>query len=558
MSGAPHLALQKMPPSRSLWRAYALLLDADALAAQARFPESQASLNRLLTEFPDHAVGIRANRLLAWTYVGQGRQDLAIETEKRMLARYSAQQDEENLSAARLTMAHSLFNAKNYQAAAAAYAEFLGKHPQHVESFAALFQQGLCFQRLGRDGDAIDTWERITDRDPASPAARKAWLRTGDAYFQAGHFTEARHCFGSLMKNFPADETQATALLRLGRCDYNEGLGLEALARFRELKSRYPESSENREAELDMTQVLFGLGQEGDNACLEELARDFPASPLAPEARMELAIQQYDAGNFTDSGLLFAELAGRYPAYSGADRATFLAADSREKTGNTDAARENWLQFLDYFPDSELAPTALFRIASLRFQDGQYVQASEDFQMVLNAEAESEIHSAALFNLALCRRILGDDPGALLALEKYRSSDFPTQDRDIQIARVLGEIHEGAGRFGSAAAEYRRAAELGPDAAETVELNYLTGLCLDKSGDREGALKSYRQSITSEDKSNTFRLSALAQTAALQEEGGDYNQALATYMDLIENAADPVLVGAAKERATQLKTALGR
>jgi tetratricopeptide (TPR) repeat protein len=137
MAGSPHLALQKMPPSRSLWRAYALLLDADALSAQARFPEAQVSLDRLLTEFPDHPVGIRANRLLAWTYARQGRQDLAIETEQRMLARYTAQSDETNLSAARLTMAHSRFNAKDYPAAVAEYAEFLRMYPTHEGASAA-------------------------------------------------------------------------------------------------------------------------------------------------------------------------------------------------------------------------------------------------------------------------------------------------------------------------------------------------------------------------------------------------------------------------------------
>ena len=102
MAGAPHLALQKMPASASMWRAYTLLLDADALAAVDRFPESQETLATLLSEFPDHPVGIRANRLLAWTYARQGRQDLAIETEEAMLARYSAQDDQENLAGALL------------------------------------------------------------------------------------------------------------------------------------------------------------------------------------------------------------------------------------------------------------------------------------------------------------------------------------------------------------------------------------------------------------------------------------------------------------------------
>src|SRR5262245_9382731 len=64
LSGAPHVLLQQMPASRSPWRAYALLIDADAAAAQARYPEAQKTLETLTREFPDHAVGASATKLL--------------------------------------------------------------------------------------------------------------------------------------------------------------------------------------------------------------------------------------------------------------------------------------------------------------------------------------------------------------------------------------------------------------------------------------------------------------------------------------------------------------
>ncbi|MCK5407272.1 MAG: tetratricopeptide repeat protein, partial [Candidatus Krumholzibacteria bacterium] len=50
LSGVPHMMLQKMPPSNSMWRAYALLIDADGLAAQARYAEAQAVLDELIRE----------------------------------------------------------------------------------------------------------------------------------------------------------------------------------------------------------------------------------------------------------------------------------------------------------------------------------------------------------------------------------------------------------------------------------------------------------------------------------------------------------------------------
>ena len=558
MAGAPHLALQKMPPSSSLWRAYTLLLDADALASVDRFPEAQESLATLLREFPDHPVGIRANRLLAWTYARQGRQDLAIATEQAMLARYDARDDRDNLAAALLTIAHSRFNAKSYEEAARSYREYVRRFPDQQQVLTALYQEGLCYVRLGRAGDAVDTWQMITETAPASEEARKAWLRSGDILFQAAHFDAARQQFTALMENFGDPEAQAAGTLRLGRCDFNEGKGREALARFRQVAAAFPDSPEAGEASEAITQILYSLGRAGDTEALRELTTTYPDSPLAPEAGFELARGIYEAGDFAGAAEAFTELCGKYPRYSAADRNFYFAAESWQMSGQVERARAGWNDFLDYFPHSELAPAALFHLAGIRFNDGLYTVARQDFQKVLGMDTEPEIHAAALYNLAMCHRILGDRDQALAALEEYDRQTVAPDEHAVAVARALGEIHQEMGHLREAARRYRQAVELGAGAEEAVELNYLAGICLKKAGDFPGALDAYALSIASENKTNNFRLSALAQTADLHEQRGDFDGALAAYRDLIMNATDPALVGAAKERVAQLEAALGQ
>jgi TolA-binding protein len=558
MAGAPHLALQKMPASGSMWRAYTLLLDADALAAVDRFPESQETLATLLDEYPDHPVGIRANRLLAWTYARQGRQDLAIDTEEALVARYSARNDQENLGAALLTIAHSHFNAKRYGQAAPLYAEYVARFPDQGQKLTALYQEGLCYVRLGRAGDAVDTWQLITAEAPGSEEARKAWQRSGDILFQAAHYDQAREQFTALRENFPDEAAQASATLRLGRCDYNEGQGQAALVHFRQVAAAYPASTEAAEAVEGITQILYGLGREGDTAALQELVTLYPDSPLAPEAGFELALGTYQTGEYETAARAFDDLCGKYPRYSAADRHFFFAADAWEKAGDIDRARAGWTGFLRYFPHSELAPAGLFHLAGLRFNEGQYHQAVLDFDQVLTMPADQEIRAAALFNLAMSHRILGNTQQALSALERYSAEGEPTSERDITVARAMGEIHQELGHLREAARRYQQAVELGAAPDEAVELNYLAGACLKEAGDFKGALGAYAQSIASLDKTNSFRLSALAQTADLHEQGGDFNGALTAYRDLIENAADPALVGAARNRVDQLEAALGR
>lgn len=558
MAGAPHLALQKMPPSGSRWRAYTLLLDADALAAVDRFPEAQGTLATLQDEYPDDAVGIRASRLLAWTYARQGRQDLAIATEQAMLARFTAQDDRQNLGSAQLTIAHSHFNAKRYDEAARGYRQYVQAFPDQGHQLEALYQEGLCYVRLGRAGDAVDRWGLITAQAPQSPEARKAWLRTGDILFQAAQFDEARQQFTALMDNFPDQEAQAAAILRLGRCDYNEGKGREALARFRRIEADYPASAEAAEAVEGITQILYALGRDGDSSALKELADGYAASDLAPEAGFELALQVYTAGDFTLAAGMFDDLCGKYPRYSAADRNFYYAADAWEKSGDRDRARAGWTGFLDYFPHSELAPAGLFHLAAIRFTDGQYSVAVQDFRRVLDMAAEKEIHAAALYNLALGQRILGDREAALAALEQYRASEFEVGGREVAVARTMAELNRELGHPRRAAELFQEAVALGTADDEAVELNYLAGACLREAGDFAAALGAYARSIESTDKSNGFRLSALAQAADLHEQKGNFKGALAAYRDLARNATDPALAGAAQDRVNQLEAALGR
>ena len=130
--------------------------------------------------------------------------------------------------------------------------------------------------------------------------------------------------------------------------------------------------------------------------------------------------------------------------------------------------------------------------------------------------------------------------------------------RQAPVARTLGEIHQEMGHLREAARQYQQAILLGVTPDEEVELNYLAGLCLKEAGDMQGALGAYALSIASDNKTNNFRLSALAQTADLHEQEGNFDGAMNANRDLMKNATDPTLVGAAQDRLNQLETALGR
>lgn len=554
LSGAPHVMLGKMPPSDSPWRAYAVLIDADALASQARYGEAEAMLTGLIADFPSHAAVVPASRLLAWTYARQGKDDLAIATEERMLARYAASGDGEHLGSAFFNKANILFNRKEYGEAAAAYDDFIRRFSGDPKRLQALYRAGLSYQRLDQNGDAVDRWEALVEADSASALAEQALVRAGDLYFRAGRYEDAGRCYAALLDRFAGSDTAPLALLRIAQSRYNEGSDEEALQLYSRVVARFPDSYAAEEAGRGIEQALYRLGQREDGTeVLSRLVEEHGSSAFAADAQFEIAMRAYKAERYGEAAEQFRRVTSQFPSYSAADRAHYLMAESYRKAGDAAQAGLACEQFLNFFPRSEFRPTVHFRLGSIRFEDGKYLQAAVDFTSVLGEGAVDEIMAASLFNLALCRRMLGQTAQARETLERYRATYPSGEGRNVEVAYHMGEIHEEAGRFDEAIGEFETALAGKPGAAMAVELRYRIGACREQLGRAGDAVKAYEAAMASAEKTDPYRLLAVARCAALYEEREDWAGAISAYRDLIRHSGDEELVLAANERVAQLE-----
>lgn len=554
LSGAPHLMLQKMPPSDSPWRAYSILIDADALASQARYDEAEALLTGLISDFSSHEAVVPASRLLAWTYAQQGRDELAMKTEEMMLDRYASSGDAEDLGSAYFNRANILFNRKQFDRAAESYDEFLRRFPGSDKRIQALYRAGLCYQRLDQNGDAVDRWEVLVSEDSTGTLTEKTLVRAGDLYFSAGHYEDAKRCYGMLLQRHPSSGKSPLAMLRLAQSEYNSGRDEEALTLYSKVLESFPGSYASGEAARGMEQALYRLGQQEDGTeILERLVDQYGTSPFAADAQFEIAMRAYKVEKYEEAAEQFRRVTSQFPAYSAADRAYYLMAESYRMSGKTIESRLACEQFINFFPGSEFRPMIHFRLGSLRFEEGKYMQAAVDFTGVLEEGTTDEIMSAALYNLALCRKTLGETDAAIESLEKYRKSYPSGEGRKAEIAYQLGDIHAGRGMPEKAIEEFERALAAEPPAELAIEIRYRSGLCREKLADPEAAIRIYENVIKTGGKNDPFRLLALARCAALYEEKESWREAIAVYKDLIDNSRDEELVSAASERVAQLE-----
>lgn len=556
LSGVLHLMLQKMPPSGSTWRAHALLIDADALASQSRYDEAQQTLEELIREFPGHGVAIPANRLLAWTHSRRGNDELAIEIEERMLEQYAAAGDE-SLASALLNRAHIRFNEKAYAEAAAAYDDFVRRFPESGSALLALYQAGLCHERLGHEGDAVDRYEKLVSLDPTHEVAEKAWIRAGDVYFRAEHYENAKRCFGGLLEHFAQSPAAARGALHIAQCEYNAGRDREALEQYADVVAQWPDTPYAREAEQGLEAALYRLGQREDGAeVLAELIERFPNSPFAAEAQFEIAMRAYQAEEWATAAEEFRRVVTQFASYAAADRAQHLMADSWMRGGDSARAGEAWEQFLFFFPSSALRSVVQFQLGSLRFEGGDYARAAVDFTATLEQEVSDETRQAALYNLALCQILLEQADAAALTLERFRSSQTVGDPRAADVAYRLADLHLRASRWEEALGEYETALASAATEPLTVELHYRIGACHEQLEQVDDAIRFYRKAAMSEDHTNPYHISAAVALAGLWEEKGEPIRALAAYRDVLRNSKDEELVAAVKQRVSHLNSLL--
>jgi TolA-binding protein len=555
LSGAPHLLLGTLPPSRSTWRAHALLFDADASAAQGRYPESQETLERLAREFPDHPVGASAAKLLAWTYSRQGRDSLAIATEERLLARWGGGGDEAIVSEALLDIAHQRFNQKRYRDAAGAYADFLRRFPSHPRRLLARYQAGLCYLRLDRGGDAVDIWEAIVKDSADARIAERAWARMGDVYFQAERYDDARRAYRGLLEHFAGSSAASIATLRLAQCEYNAGRDGAALEAFAKTIERYPGTPAAREASRGTELALYRLSQSPKGAqVLAKLVDQFPTSAFAADAQFQIGRKHYQEKRYGEAAEAFRRVVSQFPGYSGADQAQFLMADCHARLKHGDEAKRACEQFLSFFPKSDLLATVSFRLGLIEFEAKNYAPAAVAFSRALEDSATRDVRSAARYNLALCHRLLGQVEEARAELERWRA-EFKSDERAADVAFQLGDLDDAAGLTRDAVREFQSTIALHPRAALAAEAGFRLGRCREQLGDANGAVSAYAQAVAAADQGqDAYRLSALARLAALYEAKREYAKALAAYRDIVAHSNDRALVAAAAGRVSRLES----
>lgn len=144
---------------------------------------------------------------------------------------------------------------------------FVKKKPERPPDIMA--EEGIKQLKKKKYEDAIETFEKLKDRYPYSDQAMLAQIKVADAYFYKKKYDEALQAYKEFEKLHPTNKAVPYCIYRQGLCYYRQRSTIDrdqtfttkALAEFKRLKQKYPESEYTPKGEANIAKCRQDLAE---------------------------------------------------------------------------------------------------------------------------------------------------------------------------------------------------------------------------------------------------------------------------------------------------------
>jgi TolA-binding protein len=149
-------------------------------------------------------------------------------------------------------------------------------------------------QPFSREGeDALQLLQRTRQEYPSTAAAEQALLQIGNVHYQRGEYDSALEAYQTYLGQYPNGGWVLLAIVGKGYALESEGRYQDAALTFRALADRYKHHTLGAEALMGLGRCLTALDQPKKAVeVYERLITDYPATPWARQAQMQIASLQ--------------------------------------------------------------------------------------------------------------------------------------------------------------------------------------------------------------------------------------------------------------------------
>ncbi len=250
---------------------------------------------------------------------------------------------------------------RNYAAKLSTLNTFRGEFANSRLMPEALLEVAQAQISLGRNQDAIETFDTLIKRHPETGAERKAYLQKAMTQRDMGKNNEAVGTYKQLITKYPSSEeaAQATSILRSIYAD--AGRADDFLAFVNSVPAA-PQLDAGDAEQLSYDSAMSIYNKNGDTKQLQNFAERYTTSLHAPEALLLTLKSARKKGNTDDCDAVAAKIVERYPHHTAAESAMAWQAQSLFDKGDTPAAIVLWQKLLKQTADDDLSTEAALGI----------------------------------------------------------------------------------------------------------------------------------------------------------------------------------------------------
>ena len=541
-------SLKLAPPAPSPFQARAYIWVAEGLYDLQKYAQARVIYQFLINNYNQQTdVQREAYQGLAACLAQEGNYEEASKTEDKAIQMAMGSKDASAQAAALLSLADSLFDARNYEKAASVYTEFAGHYPDDPNAPKALFQAGVALYRQEYFTEAIKRWDALASAHPNDPLAPKALLEAGKTYFEMGKFDEAKSAFEPLSQRYATSDEGQEALIMMGQCAYNKGDYKAAMEDYKSFLNQNGKDKRAPEVAELMQMALFAQSKTPEQ--MKALAELYDQGTFTPEIYWKLGAKAFEEKQYPQAETYFTKIVVGFPHSTQAEQSFFYLGETAFRQKNYKQAVTNFENFVQNYPQDPLAAQARFRIALANFNAGDYLAAAQSFNNVLELNPNDSQTRDAAFNVPLCYKKADKPYQAIEAYDKFLTR-YP-QDPEANKARLgLGAILEETKQGDKAVTAYLSVPKGTP---EYLEAQFSAAKAYRDLGSTDLSRQICEKLAATQPASDKFRIAGLILLGEFQEKAGQTGPALKTYQEIVRSSQNPDWTAAAQERIDALK-----
>jgi tetratricopeptide (TPR) repeat protein len=243
-----------------------LLKSGELLFEQQRDADAREVLGQVLSRYPNFSGTPTAQKLIAHSYMRQGRFDearAAYALTLTLLPADHAQRREmtDLLAAAMHKQAEQHQRANRLDEAAKTFAAISREAPDSPLAAGALFEAASLYESLKQPREAITAYQQLVQRDSKSDLSAKAALQLALVHEQGGQWLRAGEAFEAAAR-YPQNQAQAPQILWTAGLDYEKASQWDkSYSVFAQFAERFPKHADAAEGLWKMAMIRQRQGK---------------------------------------------------------------------------------------------------------------------------------------------------------------------------------------------------------------------------------------------------------------------------------------------------------